>query len=51
MAFYIAMGVRPGETDWKNTVNQLLQDDQGAINDILRAYGVPLLDARDNPLP
>ncbi|WP_178133466.1 substrate-binding domain-containing protein [Vineibacter terrae] len=51
MSFHIAMGVRPGEAEWKNTVNQLLQDDQGAINDILRAYGVPLLDARDNPLP
>lgn len=50
MAFYIGMGVRPGETEWKNTVNQFLRDNQDAITGILREYHVPLLDARDNPL-
>ena len=50
MAFYISMGVRPGETEWKNTVNQLVRDNQAAVTAILKEYGVPLLDARDNPL-
>lgn len=50
MAFYISMGVRPGETEWKNTINQLIRDNQDAIAGILKEYGVPLLDERDNPL-
>jgi quinoprotein dehydrogenase-associated probable ABC transporter substrate-binding protein len=50
-AFWISMAVRPGETEWKNTVNQALRDHQGAITAILKEYGVPLLDARDQPLP
>ncbi|HKU95556.1 MAG TPA: substrate-binding domain-containing protein [Vineibacter sp.] len=50
MAFYISMGVRPGETEWKNTINQLIRDNQDAITGILKEYGVPLLDERDNPL-
>ena len=51
LVFYISMGVRPGETDWKNTINQLIRDNEAAITAILKGYGVPLLDARDNPLP
>jgi quinoprotein dehydrogenase-associated probable ABC transporter substrate-binding protein len=50
LTFYISMGVRPGETEWKNTVNRLIGDNQAAITAILKEYGVPLLDARDNPL-
>jgi len=50
MAFYISMGVRPGETEWKNTVNQLIRDNQDAITGILKEYRVPLLDERDNLL-
>jgi ABC-type amino acid transport substrate-binding protein len=50
MSFYISMGVRPGENEWKNTVNQFIRDNQDAITGILREFGVPLLDARGNPL-
>ena len=44
--FYITMGVRPGESDWKNRINGLIRENQDAITAILKEYGVPLLDAR-----
>lgn len=48
--FYITMGVRPGESDWKNRINGLIRDNQDAITAILKEYGVPLLDARGQPM-
>jgi quinoprotein dehydrogenase-associated probable ABC transporter substrate-binding protein len=49
--FYITMGVRPGENDWKNQINQLLRENKAAIDAILKDYGVPLLDAHGQPAP
>lgn len=51
MDYYITMGVRPNETDWKNDINTLIRENQEAIHAILKEYGVPLLDARGNPVP
>jgi quinoprotein dehydrogenase-associated probable ABC transporter substrate-binding protein len=48
--FYITMGVRPGEADWKNRINGLIRENQDAITAILKEYGVPLLDARGQPM-
>ncbi len=43
--FYrITMGVRQGEDSWKRELNSLLRRNQDKIDDILIAYGVPLLD-------
>ena len=42
--YAIAMGVRFGEGEWKETVDKLIAQNQGAIKDILREYGVPLID-------
>ncbi|MFC7704156.1 substrate-binding domain-containing protein [Plastorhodobacter daqingensis] len=43
--FYrITMGVRAGETVWKNQLNSLIRRNQEAIDDILREAGVPLVD-------
>lgn len=43
--FYrITMGVRQGELEWKRQLNSLIRRNQGEINDILRSYGVPLVD-------
>jgi ABC-type amino acid transport substrate-binding protein len=47
----IAMGVRFGEREWKDTVERLVADNQPAIRAILREYGVPLVDERGVPLP
>jgi quinoprotein dehydrogenase-associated probable ABC transporter substrate-binding protein len=50
MDFYITMGVRPNETNWKNQINRLIRTHQKQITAILREYGIPLLDAQGKPL-
>jgi mxaJ protein len=42
--FRIAMGVRFGEREWKDRIERLLEANRPAIQAILAAYGVPLLD-------
>jgi len=42
--YEIAMGVRFGEREWKATVERLIAENQTTIDQILRDYGVPLLD-------
>jgi hypothetical protein len=49
--YEIAMGVRRGEPDWKNTVDRLLAENQKEIDAILREYGVPLLERRVEAKP
>ena len=49
--FYITMGVRPNEVEWKRQINGLIDQNKDGIVAILRDYGVPLLDAQGNPLP
>ena len=44
----IAMGVRHGEPQWKATVEKLIDDNRDRIEQILREYNVPLLDAQGN---
>jgi quinoprotein dehydrogenase-associated probable ABC transporter substrate-binding protein len=51
MDFYITMGVRPNENDWKNEINRLIRANRDAIVAILRDYGIPLLDAQGRPIP
>jgi quinoprotein dehydrogenase-associated probable ABC transporter substrate-binding protein len=47
LAYRIAMGVRAADQEWKRSLNRLIADNQGAINTLLRSYGVPLLDDND----
>jgi quinoprotein dehydrogenase-associated probable ABC transporter substrate-binding protein len=44
MDFRISMGVRHSDQDWKRTLNRLIAENQDAINKILIAYGVPIVD-------
>jgi quinoprotein dehydrogenase-associated probable ABC transporter substrate-binding protein len=44
--YEIAMGVRYGEREWKETVEKLIADNRSAITGILREYNVPLVDER-----
>jgi quinoprotein dehydrogenase-associated probable ABC transporter substrate-binding protein len=48
MDYYIAMGVRPGETHWKREIETLLAENKDAIQAILRDYHVPRLDVQGN---
>lgn len=42
--FRIAMGVRFGEREWRERVEQLIEANRGRIQAILASYGVPQLD-------
>jgi PQQ-dependent catabolism-associated CXXCW motif protein len=46
MDFRISMGLRRNEPEWKQQVNDLIADNQAAIQAILLEYGVPLLDSQ-----
>lgn len=48
MDYYIAMGVRPGETHWKHDIDKLITENRDQITAILRDYHVPLLDVQGN---
>ena len=43
--YQMAMGVRYGEADWKKKIEGLIDSQQGAIQAILKEYGVPVVDA------
>ena len=51
LAYYIAMGVRHSDQDWKRVLNRKIVENQGAINKLLLSFGVPLLDGNDRRLP
>src|SRR5262245_15069715 len=44
--YEIAMGVRYGEREWKETVEKLIAENRPAIREILREYNVPMIDER-----
>lgn len=44
--YEIAMGVRFGEPEWKANIERLIADNQPRIDQILRDYGVPLIDGK-----
>ena len=50
MNFSVSMAVRYNETDWKRTINRALAAREAEIIEVLRDYGVPLLNSRGEPL-
>lgn len=48
--YRITMGVRPSDQNWKRQLNQLISQNQPAINKLLLDYGVPILDEHDEPI-
>ena len=48
--FEIAMGVRYGEKEWKQQIEQLIEKNKTQIRAILIEYGVPQLDERGVPI-
>ena len=48
--FQIAMGVRPNEPEWRRKINAAIGRHRGEITAILTEYGVPLLDAHNQPV-
>lgn len=47
--FYITMGLRHGEPDWRHWLNDFIRQNRDGIRDLLLSYDVPLLD-RDGRL-
>ena len=50
LVYRFTMGIRRNEPEWEKTINNLIKDNQEEINEILREYGIPLLDKLGNPL-
>lgn len=46
LTFRVSMAVRYNETDWKHKINNVLVELSPDIENILRSYGVPLLDEK-----
>jgi mxaJ protein len=49
--FEIAMGVRYGEPEWKQTVEKLITDNRATIAQILREYNVPIVNEHGDLVP
>jgi ABC-type amino acid transport substrate-binding protein len=41
--YRIVMGVRPSDQNWKRQLNQLIEENQPAINKLLLDYGIPIV--------
>jgi quinoprotein dehydrogenase-associated probable ABC transporter substrate-binding protein len=50
LAYYISMGVRGADQEWKRLLNRLIAENQPAIDRLLASFGVPLLDDKDRPI-
>src|SRR5215813_3337176 len=45
--YRIVMGVRPSDQNWKRQLNQLIGENQPAINKLLLEYGIPIINVSD----
>lgn len=50
MDYRIVMGVRQSDQNWKRQLNRLIAQNQPAINKLLLEFGVPIIDAHDQPI-
>jgi quinoprotein dehydrogenase-associated probable ABC transporter substrate-binding protein len=48
--YRITMGVRPSDQNWKRQLNQLIAENQPAINKLLLDYGIPIINGNDQPI-
>jgi len=51
MDYLITMGVRLGERDWKQEINELIKANQAEIDKIIESYGIPVLNLVGPPVP
>ena len=50
MDYFMTMGVRHGENDWKRELNDAIRKTQPQIDEILKSYGVPVLNMVGPPV-
>ena len=51
MDYLITMGVRLGEHDWKQEINELIRTNQDEIDAIIESFGIPVLNLVGPPVP
>lgn len=49
--FNMSMAVRRGDSEWKDQLNELIDKYQEDINDIIRSYGIPIVEITPKPAP
>jgi mxaJ protein len=49
--FGVAMGVRQGEKAWRSLIQQALDQSRDDISQLLREYGIPIVDDKGEPIP
>jgi len=49
--FNMSMAVRHGDKEWKEQLNGLIDKYQEDINDIIRGYGIPIVEIIPKPAP
>lgn len=50
MDFGVAMGVRQGEKAWRSLIQQALDQNRDDISQVLREYGIPMMDDKGEPI-
>ena len=46
----VTLDFQVSDQEWKRTLNRMIQENQPVINEILLAFGVPLLDESNQPI-
>jgi len=49
--FGVAMGVRQGEKAWRSLIQQALDQSRDDVSQLLREYGIPMVDDKGEPIP
>ena len=49
--FNMSMAVRRGDSEWKEQLNEFIDEHQGEINEIISSYGIPIVEVKPKPAP
>ncbi len=49
--YNMSMAVRHGDSEWKQQLNKLIDENQEEINDIISSYGIPIVEVVPKPAP
>ena len=49
--YNLSMGVRHGDSEWRDQLNDFIDDHQAKINEIIKSYGIPLTEVIAKPRP
>jgi quinoprotein dehydrogenase-associated probable ABC transporter substrate-binding protein len=49
--YNMSMAVRRGDSEWKQQLNEFIDEYQGKINEIISSYGIPIVEVVPKPAP